>query len=89
MTNGDDSESGAPRASFSGVPRATEDSETRECRVCGAGFVPADNRQVYCTQKCRWRRGHIEVAEARRRWLAQQPEQTYEELLDLFDRQDW
>jgi hypothetical protein len=63
--------------------------ETRECRVCGAEFVPADRRQVYCTQKCRWRQGHIETAEARRRWLAQQHELSCEELIELFDRQDW
>ncbi len=70
-------------------PRSVRDDETRECRVCGAVFHPADRRQVYCSQKCRWRQGHIEVAEARRKWLAQQPELTYEELLDLFDRQEW
>lgn len=29
--------------------------KTRECPVCGAGFSPANNRQRYCSPKCRRR----------------------------------
>jgi hypothetical protein len=68
---------------------SANDSGTRRCKVCGGEFVPADRRQVYCTTRCRWRQGHIEAAEARRRWLAQRHELTSEELIELFDRQDW
>jgi hypothetical protein len=64
---------------------------SRTCPVCGTGFeAPLMGRpQKYCSARCRWRQGHLEVAEARRRWLASQPEQTYEELVALFERQDW
>lgn len=47
------------------VPSTREDNPVRKCEICGEEFFPLNTRNVFCSKRCRDKKGYDVWAEKR------------------------